>query len=116
MMWKGQIAGPPTGVVFALEVFQLTGFASIAVGGVAFWLAGLIWGSLFALIVKNHTAFTGMAFSLAPTLFALLVVLPLLNKPVFAGGNLQGILTPLTMNLLWGLLVGSLTPAIRSAQ
>ena len=46
----------------------------------------------------------------------MLVILPILGKPIFAGGDVKGILTPLILNLIWRAFTGALTPSIRSRR
>jgi hypothetical protein len=106
------IGGPPTGVAVATTMLHLSGPAALLVGVLLFALAGAAWGALYAAIVPRITPLTGLIFGLAPSLFALLVMLPLLGKPAFAGGDPKGILTPLVLNSIWGLFVGAVTPML----
>jgi hypothetical protein len=112
LLWHSQWSGPPTGVALVQHFLRAYGAPAIAAGGLLFWLAGLMWGVLYGAIMPRHNVLSGVIFSFAPTLFALFVVPVLLDKPVLAGGELKGILLPLILNALWGIMVGRLTPII----
>jgi hypothetical protein len=116
LMWSNHFNGPPPGVVLVGQRFDLYGAPAIAAGGLLFWLAGLLWGALYGAILPRHTSLSGLLFSLAPTIFALTLLPPLLDKPIFAGGDLKGISIQLLLNALWGVLVGFLTPTIQAAR
>ena len=105
-------SGPPVGVAVASKMPSLTGPTALAVGVVLFCLAGAAWGALYGLLMLRITPLSGVLFGLAPTLFALIVMLPLLGKPMFAGGDPKGIVIPLVLNSIWGALVGALTPRL----
>lgn len=95
---------PFVGVVVAIKILRMlsppgpTALAALATGDVLFCLDGAAWGALYGLLMPKITPLSGLLFSLAPTLFLLVVMLPLLGHPAFAGGYPEGILIPLVLN------------------
>jgi hypothetical protein len=104
--------GPPVGVAVAGKFLGISGPAALLIGVLLFCAAGAFWGALYALLARRISPLSGVVFGLAPTLFALAVMLPLLAKPAFAGGDLKAIAIPLILNSIWGALTGALTPVL----
>ena len=100
----------------ANKLFNVYGEVALVSGAVLFALAGAFWGIIYAVLVAKISALTGLLFSIAPTLVALSIILPLLGKSLFAGGDAKGILTPLVLNGIWGLLVGTVTPILHTRR
>jgi hypothetical protein len=77
------------------------------IAALLFIISGGIWGIVFALLVKRPTVFKGFLFGLLPTLWLWLVVNAVLQKPLFNGFTVPGILMPLIFNMLiWGSFIG----------
>lgn len=55
-------------------------------------------------------------FGVAPWLVVMLAILPILGKPIFAGGMLKPILIALVLNCLWGAIVGALAPKLEPSR
>lgn len=103
---------PPTGTAVAMKLLQMQGIAAWVVGAVLFFLAGAVWGAIYGAVAPRINALTGAIFGLVPWLFVMLALLPILGKPLFAGGAPMGIVMPLILNVLWGLITGALTPML----
>ena len=116
VMQSSGIGGPPTGVAMANKLLNVQGESALVLGAVLFALAGAVWGILYATLVAKISPLTGLLFSIAPTLVALSIILPILGKPFFAGGDAKGILTPLVLNGIWGLFVGTVTPLLHTRR
>jgi len=107
---------PPLGTAVAGKMLGMEGSAATVVGALLFVLSGAIWGAIYAALVPRINWKTGLLFSLVPWLFVMFVMLPLLGKPVFAGGDAKGILMPLMLNAIWGVVTGALTPSLATRR
>jgi hypothetical protein len=104
--------GAPLGMMFATGVLHLSSMTAMLIGTFLFCLAGAAWGALYAALVPRLTVATGLLFGLAPWLVSMLIMLPLVGKPVFAGGDAKAILVSLVLNVLWGGFVAALIPPL----
>ena len=123
----GFIAGFLSTLVFhqlSLEVLWIVGLATFgpfsmaatspfgipAVFSLAFW--GGIWGILFAQLEGSfpkrggYWAVTFLFGAILPSLFALLIVLPLKGKPMGGGWHAPLLLTAFFINGAWGIGTG----------
>ena len=107
---------PPLGNAFAAKLFGLNGTTATIVGLLLFLGAGAIWGAIYAAVVPKINWISGLIFGLVPWLVVMFAVLPMLGKPVFAGGDLKGILAPLVLNCIWGAIVGALAPKFEAPR
>ena len=80
----------------------MQGSTAVIVGLILFLLAGAAWGALYAAVVPHVSWKSGLIFGLAPWLVVMLVILPIMGKPIFGGGDIQTILAPLILNCIWG--------------
>jgi len=106
----------PLGTMFATKVLGLRGLAALLAGTFSFCLAGAFWGALYAALVEKIAAVSGLLFGFAPWLVTMLVMLPIVGRPVFAGGEVKKILLWLALSLLWGAFVGASTPSLNKPR
>ena len=99
---------PPLGNAFAAKLFGLNGTTATIVGLLLFLGAGAIWGAIYAAVVPNINWISGLIFGVVPWLVVMFAILPILGKPVFAGGMIKPILVSLVLNCIWGAFTGAL--------
>ena len=109
---QAQSGNPPLGTVLTMKMLPVQGAMAAIIGALAFLAAGAAWGAIYALAVSQISVASGALFGVAPWLCVMLVILPMLGKPLFAGGNPTAIAIPLVLNVIWGALVGALTPKL----
>lgn len=97
LVLQAQSGNPPLGTVLTMKMLPVQGLTANIIGALAFFAAGAAWGALFGV---------------APWLCVMLVILPILGKPLFAGGNPTAIAIPLVLNVIWGAIVGAVTPKL----
>ncbi len=102
----GQMPSPPF-----LDMYRgmthSSGSGDELISAVLFIITGGIWGSIFALLVKNPNALKGFLFGILPTLWLWVVVNAILGKPLFNAFEVKGLIMPLIFNMLiWGLITG----------
>lgn len=107
---------PPLGTVMASQMLVLQGVTATLAGLLLFLGAGAVWGAIYAAVVPKISWLTGLIFGLAPWLGVMLAILPILGKPIFAGGMSKPILIPLVLNCLWGAVTGALTRKFDGAR
>ncbi len=108
--------GPPMSTLFATKILHLQSMTALLVGAFLFCIAGALWGVLYAAIIPKITVLSGMAFGLLPWLVAMLIVLPIVGKPAFAGGDMKVVIGALLLNVLWGGLVAGLLPLLNQPR
>ena len=106
------VSGPPTAMAFVDLWLGLEGAPAIAIGLLLFSMAGAAWAVLYVFLVEKISPTTGAAFGLVPWLAVMMVLLPFMDRPAFAGGDAMGILLPLVMNVIWGAFIGAVIPAL----
>ncbi len=83
------------------------GVADHVVGAILFALSGGVWGAIYGGLVARSAVWKGMAFAVLPTLWFWMVVAPATGKPIFLGGNVQGLTMSLVFNVIvWGAFLG----------
>jgi len=108
--------GPPMGTLFATKILHLQSMTALLVGAFLFCVAGALWGVLYAAFVPKITILSGMAFGVLPWIVAMLIVLPIVGKSVFAGGDMKVVLGALLLNVLWGGFVAFLMPLLNQPR
>lgn len=77
------------------------------VAALLFIVSGGIWGVIYAALVKNPSLLNGFLFGILPALWLWTAVNAYLDKPLFNGFTLKGIIMPLIFNMvIWGSFVG----------
>ncbi len=112
LVLQAQSGNPPLGTVLTMKMLPVQGLTANIIGALAFFAAGAPWGALYALVVPKISVASGALFGVAPWLCVMLVILPILGKPLFAGGNPTAIAIPLVLNVIWGAIVGAVTPKL----
>ena len=118
MLWLIQLVlqtstgAPPLGSAVAGKFLGLSGGAALIIGLVLFLLAGAAWGALYGAVAPRISVISGAIFGLLPWLFVMVAIYPIMGKPLFAGGDAMGIAAPLVLNVIWGAIVGALTPKL----
>lgn len=107
---------PPVGTAMASKILGLQGTIATVVGLALFLGAGAVWGAIYAAVVPKINWISGLMFGVVPWLVAMFAILPILDKPVFAGGTLKPILIALVLNCLWGAIVGALAPKFETPR
>lgn len=107
---------PPLGSAIASKLFGLQGQTAMIIGLILFLLAGAVWGAIYAAVAPRISWLTGLIFGVAPWLVVMLVILPMMGKPVFAGGDMKTILLPLILNCIWGAFTGAFTPNFAASR
>lgn len=92
-MYKGAFGpNPPGGAVAAAIIFVISGG---------------IWGVIYAALVKHATVLNGFLFGILPTLWLWVAVNAYLDKPLFNGFEIKGLLMPIIFNMvIWGSFIG----------
>lgn len=106
----------PLGNAFAGKLFGLQGTTATIVGLLLFVGAGAVWGAIYAAVVPRINWMSGLIFGVVPWLVVMFAVLPILGKPIFAGGDLKTILVPLVLNCIWGAFTGALAPKFEAPR
>lgn len=83
------------------------GLPAHILGTIGFTVAGAVWGTAYALLIKNPGIVSGMLYGFVPTLFVWLVISPLMSGTSFNGFAVKGLILPVVFNvLIWGSFVG----------
>ncbi len=112
LVMQTQNGNPPLGTVLTTKMLPVQSATATIIGALAFFAAGAAWGAIYAIVVPRISIASGALFGLAPWLCVMLIILPMLGKPLFAGGNPTAIAIPLVLNVIWGALVAALIPKL----
>lgn len=77
------------------------------IAAILFIISGGIWGVIFSWMVKRPTILKGILFGILPNLWLWVVINAVVDKPLFNGFSLKGILIPVVFNMIiWGSFIG----------
>ena len=105
--WAAGLGGAPGFVGNFRATVGEFGALDHVLGAALFALSGGVWGAIYGWLVARSAVWKGMAFAVLPTLWFWVVVAPATGKPLFLGGNVQGLALSLFFNVVvWGAFLG----------